>query len=188
MSYSDEEFTCDTIDGCPFAEQVIKKYSGPCEACGFDEYAPGDVKYVIEHWENKRCKHDSSSREHICPSCLIQKGAPKEYYHQNQNAPKLDDVAREKFFNQAASQKKLETMQKALSNVECDSCNKKGSDTNTQEKNVEENQMHAIGFIALTDKNENLQFLCLDCTIQKGFLSFLPQEVQEENSKKRARA
>lgn len=69
-------------------KKILKSGNGasPCEMCGFSNWAPGDVKYVIEHWMND----DSSKkgREHLCPSCIISRESLPfdEYYHQNKNA------------------------------------------------------------------------------------------------------
>jgi hypothetical protein len=41
----------DQIDGAPVDTKILKSTrNSPCNMCNFDDWEPGDTKYVVEHW------------------------------------------------------------------------------------------------------------------------------------------
>lgn len=47
-----------------------------CADCGYSSWAQGDRKFVVEH---------DSYREHICPTCAVNRGVDEEYFEKNAN-------------------------------------------------------------------------------------------------------
>lgn len=47
-----------------------------CADCGYCHWAQGDRKFVVEH---------DSNREHICPTCAVNRGMDEEYFVKNAN-------------------------------------------------------------------------------------------------------
>ena len=91
----------ETIDGVTIEAKALKsKRASPCNMCGFSDWEPGDVKYIVEHWTkmnheegyykqgiNEHC-FGVPSREHLCPTCAVSRGLDYDkYYRQNQRAP-----------------------------------------------------------------------------------------------------
>lgn len=72
---------CD-IGGMPCT--IIKLGTGAARAnsccdCGYFGWAPDDIKFVVEH---------DSYREHLCPTCAVNRGLEEEYFHVNANDPR----------------------------------------------------------------------------------------------------
>ena len=96
----------DQIDGTMVDTKILKsKRNSPCNMCNFEDWEPGDTKYVVEHWmkdadddddedadadadeDEDEEDFDKPSREHLCPECAISRGLDyDENYRQNQNA------------------------------------------------------------------------------------------------------
>jgi hypothetical protein len=76
----------DQIDGAPVDTKILKSTrNSPCNMCNFDDWEPGDTKYVVEHWmkddkddddddDEDEDDYDKPSREHLCPECAISRG------------------------------------------------------------------------------------------------------------------
>jgi len=178
MNYDQEE---DLIEGCPVEEVELKskgRASG-CQTCGFFDWEPGDVKFIIEHWMNDESTR--GGREHLCPACAVNRGLSKSRYHQNKNAPILDLAALKNLACKATFEQKKEM----VSNIECDSCGK-GSGDRLVWDGDQEQKKGLIGFIAVYDSiNATVQSLCLMCAVEKNLVTI--GGVLNSGSKKRSK-
>jgi len=53
--------------------------SNCCTDCGYSDWAPNDIKFVVEH---------DHYRDHLCRTCAIERGLKEEHFHDNANDPR----------------------------------------------------------------------------------------------------
>eukprot|EP00537_Pseudo-nitzschia_pungens_P010111 CAMPEP_0172391410 /NCGR_PEP_ID=MMETSP1061-20121228/7817_1 /TAXON_ID=37318 /ORGANISM="Pseudo-nitzschia pungens, Strain cf. pungens" /LENGTH=301 /DNA_ID=CAMNT_0013122023 /DNA_START=28 /DNA_END=933 /DNA_ORIENTATION=- len=70
--------------GVSVTEHIFKSTRGnPCESCGFQKWNIGDIKYIVEHWENPET--EQGGREHLCLSCAVNRGIVGDYQDSRDN-------------------------------------------------------------------------------------------------------
>eukprot|EP00536_Pseudo-nitzschia_multiseries_P011891 jgi/Psemu1/30423/gm1.30423_g len=72
-SYNNNNEPAILYTGVSISEHISKSRRGKaCESCGFQNWNVGDVKYIVEHWENPESDH--GGREHLCLGCAVGRG------------------------------------------------------------------------------------------------------------------
>ena len=155
------------IDGSEVVTTVLrsKGRATGCEMCGFSDWDYGDVKYIVEHWQNSDSSH--GAREHLCPPCAVSRGLSNKYFHQNKNAP----VNLHPNTIKVLPTTKAYLMDKI---PPCEVCK-------STEKRVE-TTTHSMGGVIECRSNDGgkNQIICLSCALSKGLLN-IPDADRKRN-------